>query len=96
MKVLFTPPARSELSDAVIFYEMQHPGLGARFKREVRASIQRLVEFPESASPAGSDIRKTFIRAFPYKVIYSLEGDFILILAIAHQHRLPEYWIHRN
>lgn len=95
MKVVFTPPARLELVDAVAFYEMQHPGLGARFKKEVRAAIHRMVEFPEAGSAARGDVRKAFVRAFPYKVLYAFEGNQLVILAIAHQHRQPDYWTDR-
>ena len=35
------------------------------------------------------------ITKFPYKIIYSIEEDYILILAVAHQHQKPDYWIDR-
>jgi hypothetical protein len=28
-------------------------------------------------------------------VVYTLEGDDLLVLAIAHQHRKPGYWRNR-
>jgi len=30
---------------------------------------------------------------FPYKLLYSVEKDHVLVIAIAHQHRKPDYWI---
>lgn len=53
MNVVFTPPARLELIDAVAFYELQHPGLGARFKQEVRAAIRGHPCYCPPASAAG-------------------------------------------
>jgi len=32
---------------------------------------------------------------FPYKILYSVERDHLLVIAIAHQHRRPDYWIDR-
>ncbi len=96
MKVIFAPPVLLELSDAVAFYEMQHSGLGVRFKYEVRSAIGRIIEFPEAGPTAKGDVRKAFVRAFPYKVLYAHEGDRIVILAIAHQHRQPDYWVDRS
>jgi len=29
---------------------------------------------------------------FPYSMTYSIENDFILIIAVAHQNRNPDYW----
>lgn len=33
---------------------------------------------------------------FPYKLPYAVEADHIYIIAVAHQHRKPEYWIRRT
>jgi toxin ParE2 len=33
---------------------------------------------------------------FPYSVIYALENDELVVLAIAHQHRKPFYWRDRQ
>jgi hypothetical protein len=32
---------------------------------------------------------------FPYGVIYGLEGDTIIVVAVAHLHRQPRYWADR-
>jgi toxin ParE2 len=32
------------------------------------------------------------LRRFPYSVVYTQDGADILVLAIAHQHRKPNYW----
>jgi hypothetical protein len=42
------------------------------------------------------EIRKCLLHKFPYKLLYSIEADHILILAVAHQHREPEYWTDRS
>jgi toxin ParE1/3/4 len=34
-------------------------------------------------------------RVFPYAVRYTIEADYILIVAIAHGKRQPGYWLHR-
>jgi hypothetical protein len=40
MKVVFTKLAKQELEDAIQYYEMEHPGLGTRFKQEVKRAAQ--------------------------------------------------------
>lgn len=95
MKVIFTTLAQWELEDTTSFYELQYPGLGARFKKEVEKSIEQIIEYPQGWSIERGDIRKTLLYKFPYKILYSLEEDHILIIAIAHQHRDPDYWVDR-
>jgi hypothetical protein len=32
---------------------------------------------------------------FPYGLIYSIDGDTVVIVAVAHLHRRPRFWIDR-
>ncbi len=35
------------------------------------------------------------ISIFPYNILYSIHENTILIIAIAHHHREPDYWVDR-
>ena len=35
------------------------------------------------------------LRRFPYKLIYSAADDGVYIIAVAHGHREPDYWVDR-
>lgn len=96
MKVLFSKYAQQELLDAVYFYELEYEGLGRRFKEEVRKAAVRISEYPLAWSVERGEIRKCLLHKFPYKLLYSIESDQILILAVAHQHRKPDYWVDHN
>lgn len=93
MKVVFVRLAKLELEDAIAFYELELSGLGNKFSDEVRRSINRINKFPRAASIERSEIRKSLLHKFPYKILYSIETDHIFIIALAHQHRKPDYWI---
>jgi plasmid stabilization system protein ParE len=93
MKVIFTELAKHEFSDVVVYYELEYEGLGKKFREEVKASISRVRQFPTAWPPERGEIRKYIMHTFPYKILYSIEKDHILIIAIAHQHRKPDYWI---
>lgn len=93
MKVVFTTLAAKELRDAMAFYEMEFAGLGAQFAEEVRSTIDRVVRHPTGWSVEHGDVRRCLLQRFPYKVLYSLEADHVLVIAIAHLHRRPDYWL---
>ena len=95
-KVIFSKYAKLELNDATNFYEIEFEGLGQVFKEEVNTSIKRITQYPEAWSTERGDIRKCLICKFPYKLLYSIEKDHIFIIAVAHQHRKPDYWIDRE
>jgi len=96
MRVLFTEFARYEMEDSILYYEREFPGLGKRFKEEVRKATKRIAEYPTAWSKERGEVRRYLLHKFPYKLLYSIEPDHILILAVAHQHRRPDYWIERE
>lgn len=95
MKVIFDKLAQLELDDASEFYELEVPELGKRFQMEVKQAIRRICEYPRRWTKERGDIRRYILHKFPYKILYSIEEDYIYIIAIAHGHRRPNYWIDR-
>jgi len=95
MKVLFDKLAKLELDDAIEFYEIEVKGLGKRFKSEVKAGILRIRENPFTWAKEKGDLRRYLLHKFPYKIIYSVEKDYVYIIAVAHCHRRPDYWLKR-
>ena len=96
MRVIFTRIATQELEDAVRFYELEYAGLGRRFKEEVKKAAVRVAEYPKAWSIERGEVRKCLLHRFPYKLLYSVEEDHVLVIAIAHQHRKPDYWVGRD
>ena len=96
MKVRFSELATAELDDATRFYEAQFRGLGKRFRMEVRNAAVRISEYPNAWSTEHGEVRKCLLHRFPYKLLYSIEKDHVLIIAVAHQHRKPDYRVDRH
>jgi len=95
MKIIFSSLAKLELEDAITYYELEHSGLGIYFKKEVLKNIGRIKKFPQAAPIEIGEIRKSLLHKFPYKILYTIETDHIFIIALAHQHRKPDYWVER-
>jgi len=92
VRVRFLAPAHRDLADATAYYEDQMPGLGAQFLDEVRAAIARLRAFPRAWQPLSPRTRRCLLNRFPYGVIYEQRKDEIVIVAVGHQHRRPDFW----
>jgi len=96
MQAIFSRYAKLELEDATHFYGLEFAGHGRRFKEEVKKAAMRISEYPKAWSVERGDVRKCLLHKFPYKLLYSIEEDHIFIIAVAHQHRKPDYWIERK
>ncbi|OGU34315.1 MAG: hypothetical protein A2068_05190 [Ignavibacteria bacterium GWB2_35_6b] len=95
MLVEFIEPASLELDDAIEYYNLQSAGLGFNFFDEVLETINLISLFPAIWSPNSNNTRKAVLSKFPFNLIYTILEEKIFIIAVAHQHREPEYWIDR-
>ncbi len=77
MKVIFDKLAKLELDDAAQYYKLQIPGLGLRFKEEVKLGIRRILEYPNAWALEKEDVRRYVLHKFPYKILYSIEKEYI-------------------
>ena len=91
--------AQADMAEASRWYDAQQSGLGVDFLRSVGRVIARIEATPRTGSRvpgvADADIRRVFVRRFPYHVVYIELPDRAQILAIAHHRRRPRYWIGR-
>jgi ParE toxin of type II toxin-antitoxin system, parDE len=95
MIVEFLPQAKSELFDAVAYYEGELGGLGQRLWDEVDQHIAWIAGHCEVPRLRPSGYRRVNLKIFPYYISYVVRDPVIWILAIAHGHSRPEYWIDR-
>src|SRR5664280_264014 len=95
MKIHFLTIAQQELNDAVDWYNEQADGLGNEFLDELDRAIRRAVAYPQSCTEVESGLRRCIMARFPYGLIYGLEKDKIIVVAVAHLHRNPRYWAER-
>src|SRR6266478_4310636 len=88
----FLRPARLELREIVRYYNAQLPHLGEEFRDEAWETVRRIKEFPLAWHPLGGAIRRCQMQRFPYGIIYEPSEVEIVLIAVAHLHREPEYW----
>lgn len=92
MNVKLLAPAQHELDEAIAWYATQAPGLGDAFLVETLKTITLITRHPKAWHPLSAQTRRCRLSRFPYSVIYTQDGDDLLVIAIAHQHRKPGYW----
>ena len=89
MKVSFLPLAEQELDEAFFWYEEQVVGLGNSFLDEFNQSVKRIVAYPALYEQIDNDLRRCLMNRFPYGIIYGIDGEQIIIVALAHLKRRP-------
>lgn len=96
MRYVFHPEAFTEYAEAVQYYVDQRVEVAQAFIDAVEDAIYRIRAAPTRWSVIDEDIRRCLTRKFPYGILYTIEQEYILILAAMHCSREPGYWKSRR
>ena len=95
MKWDFHPEALEEYREAALYYAERDPALALKFLDAVEDAIRRILESPERYRILDEDVRRCLTHVFPYAVLFTIEPESILIVAVMHCSREPGYWKRR-
>lgn len=96
MKYSFHLEAELELNRYIDYYEECKIGLGLEFANEIYKTLQRIINFPNAWQILSDDIRRCLTNRFPFGVIYYKKDKEIIVLAIMHLSKKPNYWLKRK
>jgi toxin ParE1/3/4 len=85
-------PAQEQLGEGLEFYGKIRQSLGAAFLKEVKRGYAQLKREPLIGSPIEYDERKYVLRGYPYSLIYRIEENTVVVLAVAHHSREYGFW----
>ncbi len=91
MRIRFLEAAQREVDDAVTWYNQREEALGFEFLDELDRSIRRIKSFPLGSPEVEPGIRRCLLA----RLIYGIDEDLIIVVAVPHLHRNPRYWIDR-
>ena len=90
--------AAAEMDREVDYYESRQAGLGTELEDEVDAAFSLILRFPEAAPQWRDrpDRRVAVLDRFPFTIPYQITREDVVVLALAHTRRRPDYWARRN
>lgn len=100
MKFRMLSVAEGEAASAALWYETRQSGLSDEFLREMQVSLDSIRMVPQSMPllenyQGGHELRRCRLRRFPWTIIFLCRPDELLVVAVAHTHRRPLYWLDR-
>jgi hypothetical protein len=92
-KLYYYDEVIQDIREAKKWYREQQKGLDARFAADVKISIGRLKENPLNYEVKYRNVRVVYCDIFPYAIHFYMDKPLkqLVIIAIVHQHRNPEY-----
>ena len=84
--------AREDVLTIWEYYEGELEGLGDRFRRTLRSTLDSIAFLPEANEPVEDGVRRAFLKKFPFVVYYTFETNLVLVIAVMHAKRDPDLW----
>jgi plasmid stabilization system protein ParE len=92
----FLAGARSDFDESFDWYAQRSTQAAVRFAATVDAALDKVAANPaQFASPDGVH-RECPVKRFPFRIVYRLVDNRVLIVAIAHAKQRPGYWRNRS
>jgi hypothetical protein len=95
MDYSFHTLADREVDEIVEYYDGIEGTLGDEFFNELQNAIARVLQLPDAWQKVWPSARRCLLSRFPYQLVYQERPDGILIVAVMHLHREPNYWVDR-
>lgn len=96
MRFVFHPEALNDLLGASQRYKRVSPQLAMEFLDEIEHGVKCILASPSAWALYRGEARRHLIRRFPFGIVYKLRETEIVVIAIAHSHRDPDYWKDRK
>jgi len=92
MNHIYHPAAEPELLEELRYYRDIDFELGTDLDRRINAAICEICKFPFSYRLREGAYRRINLGKFPFYLPYIIREGTVIILAIAHNSRHPDYW----
>lgn len=97
MRVSFNSEALAEAEEATHWYLAKGGVAPSRaFTLELERVVNLAAQQPGIGGPGPHGTRRLHLKRFPYTLFFRLDGEFVQVIAIAHQSRRPGYWSGRR
>ena len=95
-KLVIGEAAEAEYGAAAEWYGERSLAAADGFTQAVAAAFRRILDRPEWGAACDDVHRLVIVRGYPYQIIYRMAADSsILVVAVAHCSRRPDYWVQR-
>jgi hypothetical protein len=82
--------AKTDYYEIIDWYEQEKSGLGLLFYRQMNSLFQKLELHPNNYSYYSKPYRHTIVKGFPYRIVFKVESNKVIINAIFHTSRSPK------
>ncbi len=97
MKLRLLDAAKEEMRESARWYEDKRSGLGDEFLDAVHHALESIEDKPKRCAKIDTayperEVRRCLLKRFPFAIVFEVMPEEILVVAVAHGKRKPQYW----
>lgn len=96
LPVDYLPGARRDFDESFDWYLQRSAEAAVRFANSVDAALTVVAADPERFAVVDELHRECPVKRFPFRIVYRVVENRVLVVAIAHAKRRPGYWHDRS
>jgi plasmid stabilization system protein ParE len=91
-KVIIEPNAKNSLVESIDWYEKAKTGLGIRFYRQLKRTVEIIKKNPKSFPVRYKTVRTAIVKDFPFLIHYfiDIQHKLVVVTAVLHTSRDSE------
>jgi plasmid stabilization system protein ParE len=92
MKIIFTPSARDQFLQALVYIRRDKPSAAVSFRQKAEKVLSRLRDHPESGRPLAEfpDMHYREVIVAPYRFFYRVKDGVVWVVAVWHGAQIAE------
>ncbi len=95
-EVRWLPEAEADYEEGYEWYFVQSERAAEGLERAVDHAIGRISSRPEMYPFCDAQHQFATMKPYPYRIMYRVSSDEIIVVALAHGSRLPGFWRTRD
>lgn len=81
-----------EIDEAIECYKAISHNLSGDLQMKILEALEWILKNPEAIPPIRAGYRKVNLQRFPYKIVYRVKDETVVVVARQHHKRKPFHW----
>ncbi len=94
--VIVCSAAEVDFTESLTWYAERSVDAATDFDEEFDRALAQIAADPELFPLCDAQHRYFLLRRFPFRIIYRIVRNDIVVIAVAHGSRSPDYWAQRQ
>lgn len=95
-EVIITSVAERDFAESLCWYAEKDLEVANDFDREFQRVVSELRVDPARFPLYDDPYRFILLRRFPFRVIFRIDDNDVIVMAVTHGSRSPDYWRERD